>query len=74
MRAGGDSGGVLGSQGGPCRCFAPELALGKYLEDNLGAIHVQLTPEELGQIDAIFPPGSASGERYPAQAMQSIDK
>lgn len=46
----------------------------KYLNDNLGALNVQLTPEELSQIDAIFPPGSASGERYPTQAMQAIDK
>ncbi len=46
----------------------------KYLDDNLGARNVQLTPEELSQIDAILPPGSASGDRYPAQAMQAIDR
>ena len=46
----------------------------KYLDDNLGAVAVRLTPEELAQIDAILPPGAASGERYPAQSMQTIDR
>ena len=32
-------------------------------------LDVALTPEELAQIDAILPPGAASGERYP-QAMR----
>jgi aryl-alcohol dehydrogenase-like predicted oxidoreductase len=46
----------------------------KYLDDNLGAVNVRLTAEELAQIDAILPAGAASGERYPAQAMQAIDR
>jgi len=46
----------------------------KYLDDNLGAVDVRLTAEELAQIDAILPAGAASGERYNAQAMQTIDK
>lgn len=37
----------------------------KYLEDNLGAVNVELSSEELERLDAIFPPGAASGERYP---------
>lgn len=36
----------------------------KYLEENLGALEVQLTPDDLARLDAIFPPGAASGERY----------
>lgn len=46
----------------------------KYLDDNLGAAAVRLTAEELAQVDAILPPGAASGERYPAQAMRTIDR
>jgi len=46
----------------------------KYLDDNLGAARVRLTPDELRQIDAILPPGAASGERYPAHAMKVIDR
>jgi aryl-alcohol dehydrogenase-like predicted oxidoreductase len=46
----------------------------KYLDDNLGAVNVRLTTDDLAQIDAIFPAGTASGERYPAQSMQAIDR
>ena len=46
----------------------------KYLEENMGAVNVRLTPEELAQIDAILPAGAASGERYNAQAMKGIDR
>jgi aryl-alcohol dehydrogenase-like predicted oxidoreductase len=46
----------------------------KYLDDNLGAPDVRLTPDDLAQIDAILPLGAASGPRYHAQAMQAIDR
>lgn len=36
-----------------------------YLEDNLGALNVAITPDDLARIDAAFPPGAAQGERYP---------
>ncbi|MEH6515358.1 MAG: aldo/keto reductase [Halioglobus sp.] len=36
----------------------------KYLEDNAGATEVSFTEGELCQIQALFPQGSASGERY----------
>jgi aryl-alcohol dehydrogenase-like predicted oxidoreductase len=37
-----------------------------YLDDNLGALDVKLTAEDLQAIQAIAPRGVASGERYPA--------
>ena len=46
----------------------------KYLDENLGAVRVRLTPDELRQIDAILPVGAASGERYHEQAMKAIDR
>jgi aryl-alcohol dehydrogenase-like predicted oxidoreductase len=46
----------------------------KYLDDNLAAEAVRLTLKELSEIDAVLPPGAASGERYHAQAMKAIDK
>lgn len=46
----------------------------KYLEDNLGAVHVELTSDELRQINALLPPGAPSGGRYPAQSMLAIDR
>ncbi|CAM3745522.1 aldo/keto reductase [Deinococcus saxicola] len=36
----------------------------KYLEENLGALDVTLTPDDLARIDAAFPPGVATGGRY----------
>jgi aryl-alcohol dehydrogenase-like predicted oxidoreductase len=36
----------------------------KYLEENLGAVDVDLSADELAELNAIFPPGAASGPRY----------
>jgi aryl-alcohol dehydrogenase-like predicted oxidoreductase len=36
-----------------------------YLEENLGALDVRLTPADLAEIDAIVPRGSFAGTRYP---------
>ncbi len=44
-----------------------------YLEENLGALDVALTQEELARIDTVAPRGVASGERYPAQALQGVN-
>jgi aryl-alcohol dehydrogenase-like predicted oxidoreductase len=45
-----------------------------YLDDNLGAVNVHLTADDLAQIDAILPAGGASGSRYSGPAMQAIDR
>ena len=45
-----------------------------YLDENLGALDVTLTPSELAQIDAIFPKNAASGLRYPAPMMSAIGR
>lgn len=44
-----------------------------YLEENLGALDVQLSPDELTQLDAIAPRGAAAGPRYPEQMMKSVN-
>lgn len=46
----------------------------KYLEENMGAADVNLTAEELKQIDAAFPMGSASGLRYAERAMAAVNR
>jgi aryl-alcohol dehydrogenase-like predicted oxidoreductase len=46
----------------------------KYLDDNLGALDIRLTREELDQIDAVLPASAVSGERYPPLAMKAIDR
>jgi hypothetical protein len=35
-----------------------------YLEENLGAIAVELTTDDLAAIEAIAPKGTFAGERY----------
>ncbi|RKH43019.1 aldo/keto reductase [Corallococcus sicarius] len=42
-----------------------------YLDDNLGALEVKLTAQDLADIEAIAPVGVASGDRYPA-SMQAL--
>lgn len=44
----------------------------KYLDDNLGALDVKLTQQDLADIEAIAPPGVAAGERYPAAMQGSL--
>jgi len=46
----------------------------KYLEENLGALEVRLTPEDLARIDRVIPPGIAAGTRYAAPQMQALGR
>lgn len=43
-----------------------------YLDQNLGALHVTLTPAELKQIDGVLPRGAAAGARYPEEYMNRL--
>ena len=45
----------------------------KYLEENLGALDIELSDADLARIDDILPPGAAQGTRYPDASMASID-
>ena len=45
----------------------------KYLEENAGALNVQLTAEDLRQIEQVFPRGVAAGTRYPEQMMHLVN-
>ena len=44
-----------------------------YLEENLGALEVNLSKDELAQLDEIAPKGKAAGSRYPAAMMASVN-
>ncbi len=46
----------------------------KYLEDNVAAIDVKLTQSDLDQIDEVFPPDAAAGNRYPEHMMASVNR
>jgi aryl-alcohol dehydrogenase-like predicted oxidoreductase len=45
-----------------------------YLEDNLGALDVVLTEEDLKRIDIVLPPGAAIGTRYAAPQMEALNR
>ena len=45
----------------------------KYLEENVGAINIQLTPEDLRRIDEVFPRDATAGARYPEHMMQLVN-
>jgi aryl-alcohol dehydrogenase-like predicted oxidoreductase len=44
------------------------------LEENVGALQVTLTPEEVARLDAAFPAGAAAGTRYPEHAMKAVHR
>ncbi|MDQ6738215.1 MAG: aldo/keto reductase [Gemmatimonadota bacterium] len=46
----------------------------EYLEENVGALDVSLTPGEMARIDAIAPLGVASGNRYPDSSMHTVNR
>ncbi len=46
----------------------------KYLEQNLEAINIKLSPEDLARINQVAPKGIAAGERYAASAMAALDR
>jgi aryl-alcohol dehydrogenase-like predicted oxidoreductase len=41
----------------------------RYLEENVGALAIRLSDEELARIDAIAPKGSTAGDRYPDMSL-----
>jgi aryl-alcohol dehydrogenase-like predicted oxidoreductase len=45
----------------------------KYLEENVAAIDLKLSAEDLRRIDEIFPTGAAAGLRYPEHMMSTVN-
>ena len=45
----------------------------KYLEENVAALDVKLTKEDLRRIEEIFPTGAAAGQRYPEHMMKIVN-
>jgi aryl-alcohol dehydrogenase-like predicted oxidoreductase len=46
----------------------------KYIEENVGALEVRLTEEDLQRINDAFPTGAAAGPRYPEQMMSAVNR
>jgi len=46
----------------------------RYLDENIGALDVKLTADDLKRLDEILPPGAAAGERYHARGMETVNR
>src|SRR5206468_9301215 len=46
----------------------------KYLDENIGALEVKLTGEDLKRRDEILPPGAAAGQRYHERGMETVNR
>ena len=45
-----------------------------FLEENLAAVDIALSEEDLARINAALPPGAAAGSRYPETMMDSVNR
>jgi len=45
----------------------------RFLEENVGALSVSFTTDELSEIDRILPKGGAAGQRYPESGMKFVN-
>ena len=45
-----------------------------HLEENVKALEIELTPEDLGRLEAIVPAGAARGNRYPERQMKRVNR
>jgi aryl-alcohol dehydrogenase-like predicted oxidoreductase len=46
----------------------------RYLEENIQAVEVGLSPAELKEIDEKLPVGMTAGDRYPAESMKAVNR
>src|SRR5213595_1648228 len=45
----------------------------KYLEENVGAVEIELTIDDLRRLNEVFPRDAASGQRYPEHMMNLVN-
>lgn len=46
----------------------------QYLDENIAALDVRLSADELARLDAVLPPGAAAGPRYHAAGMATLNR
>jgi aryl-alcohol dehydrogenase-like predicted oxidoreductase len=46
----------------------------RYLDENIGALEVRLSGEDLKRLDEILPPGAAAGTRYHERGMETVNR
>ncbi len=44
-----------------------------HLDENLGAVDIELTQDDVRRISRAIPPGMASGARYPEPQMERVN-
>jgi aryl-alcohol dehydrogenase-like predicted oxidoreductase len=45
----------------------------RYLDENISALEIQLTDQDLRRLDEILPPGAAAGQRYHDRGMETVN-
>jgi aryl-alcohol dehydrogenase-like predicted oxidoreductase len=45
----------------------------RYLEENAGAVEIELTIDDLRRLNEVFPTGAAAGQRYPEHMMSLVN-
>ena len=45
-----------------------------YLEENVGALALELAPADVAALQQIAPPGAAAGQRYPEWSMKAVNR
>jgi aryl-alcohol dehydrogenase-like predicted oxidoreductase len=46
----------------------------QHLEENVGALEIELSPADLRRLDEAIPPGAAAGMRYPEEVMSFVNR
>ena len=46
----------------------------RYLDENIDALGVKLTSDDLKRLDEILPPGAAAGPRYHERGMETVNR
>jgi aryl-alcohol dehydrogenase-like predicted oxidoreductase len=46
----------------------------KYLDENIAALDVKLSGDDLRRLDEILPPGAAAGDRYHERGMETVNR
>jgi aryl-alcohol dehydrogenase-like predicted oxidoreductase len=44
-----------------------------HLEENIAALELTLSPEDLARLNEVAPKGATAGERYPGPAMRAVN-
>jgi aryl-alcohol dehydrogenase-like predicted oxidoreductase len=45
-----------------------------YLEENVGALQIELTTEDMAELNEAAPPGATAGMRYPEWSMAAVNR